>query len=75
MSDKRVYCSYYKMANIRKFKSKREKDIANVQPYIVKKIQNNGLSGYSFYFYLLPFNDASSEKTSIIQELLSGGGI
>ena len=56
-------------------KEQLKKDIANVQPYIVKKIQNNGLSGYSFYFYLLPFNDASSEKTSIIQELLSGGGI
>ena len=56
-------------------KEQLKKDIANVQPYIVKKIQDNGLSGYSFYFYLLPFNDASSEKTSIIQELISGGGI
>lgn len=56
-------------------KEQLKRDIAKVQPYIVKKIQDNGLSGYSFYFYLLPFNDASSEKTSIINELLSGGGI
>lgn len=56
-------------------KEQLKKDIANAQPYIIKKIQDNGLSGYSFYFYLLPFNDASKEKTSIIQELLSGGGI
>lgn len=56
-------------------KEQLKRDIARVQPYIIKKIQDNGLSGYSFYFYLLPFNDASSEKTNIIQELLAGGGI
>ena len=56
-------------------KEQLKRDISKVQPYIVKKIQDNGLSGYSFYFYLLPFNDAVNEKTSIIQELLSGGGI
>lgn len=56
-------------------KEQLKRDIANVQPYIIKKIQDAGLAGYSFYFYLLPFNDASNEKTSIIQELLSGGGI
>lgn len=52
-----------------------KRDIAKVQPYIVKKIQDNGLVGYSFYFYILPFNDAPYEKTSIIKELLAGGGI
>lgn len=52
-----------------------KRDIANVQSYIIKKIQDNGLGGYSFYLYLFPFNDASSEKTSIIQEILLGGGI
>lgn len=56
-------------------KEQLKRDIANIQPYIVKKIQDNGLAGYSFYFYLLPFNDAINERTSIIQELLSGGGI
>ena len=52
-----------------------KKDIRNLQPYIIKKIQDNGLSGYSFYFYTFPFNDATNEKVSIIYELLSGGGI
>lgn len=52
-----------------------KRDIEKVQPYIVKKIQDNGLAGYSFYLYLLPFNDAANERTSIIQELLLGGGI
>lgn len=56
-------------------KEQLKKDIENAQPYIIKKIQDNRLVGYSFYFYLLPFNDASNEKTSIIEELLSGGGI
>ena len=56
-------------------KEQLKRDIAKVQPYIVKKIQDNGLAGYSFYFYLLPFNDAANERISIIQELLSGGGI
>lgn len=51
------------------------KDIEKEQPYIIKKIQENRLVGYSFYFYLLPFNDASNEKTSIIEEILLGGGI
>lgn len=50
-------------------------DIKNLQPYITKKIQDNGLSGYSFYFYTFPFNDAPNEKTSIIQEMLSGGTV
>ena len=56
-------------------KEQLKRDIAKVQPYIVKKIQDNGLAGYSFYFYLLPFNDAPNERRSIIQELVSGGGI
>ena len=37
--------------------------------------QKYRVAGYSFYFYLLPFNDAANERISIIQELLSGGGI
>lgn len=56
-------------------KEQLKKDIADVQEYIIKKIKENGLSGYSFYFYTFPFNDAPNEKVSIITELLSGGGI
>lgn len=51
------------------------KDIAAVQPHITDLIVRNGLSGYSFYFYVLPFNDAPNEKVSIINELLTGGVI
>ncbi len=49
------------------------KDIAAVQTRIIDLIVQNGLSGYSFYFYVLPFNDAPNEKIDIINELLAGG--
>lgn len=49
------------------------KDIEAVQPYISNLILKHGLSGYSFYFYVLPFNDAPTEKVSIIKDMLSGG--
>ena len=49
------------------------KDIAALQPHISDLILKYGLSGYSFYFYVLPFNDAPTEKVNIIKELLSGG--
>ena len=51
------------------------KDIKKVQPYITQKIIDNKLEGYSFYFYVLPFNDAPNEKESIIKDILSGGGV
>ena len=47
-------------------------DLSNVQPYIVKKITDEGLSGYNFYFYVIPFNDADSEKTEIIDSMIGG---
>lgn len=48
-------------------------DINAIQPYIYDLIEKNGLNGYSFYFYILPFNDAPNEKTNIINSLLTGG--
>jgi hypothetical protein len=51
-----------------------KKDIFAAQPYLEKKIRENHLEGYSFYLYVLPFNDAPKEKESIIQDILSGGG-
>lgn len=51
------------------------KDISAVQSHITDLITKNGLNGYSFYFYVLPFNDAPNEKVSIINELLTGGVI
>lgn len=47
-------------------------DLNKVQPYIVKKIIDEGLSGYNFYFYVIPFNDADSEKTEIIDSMIGG---
>lgn len=52
-----------------------KKDIDAAQPHITDLITGRGLMGHSFYFYVFPFNDASNEKTSIIKEMLSGGGV
>ena len=49
-----------------------QNDIVSLQPYIEKKIRDNGLSGYNFYLFVVPFNDAPTEKNSIISEMLSG---
>ncbi|MGH4126306.1 MAG: HamA C-terminal domain-containing protein [Clostridium sp.] len=41
--------------------------------YIEQKIKNLNMCAYSFYFYVLPFNDAIENKKDIINELLTGG--
>lgn len=51
------------------------RDISAVQPHIIELVQRYNLTGYSFYFYVMPFNDAPNEKVSIIRELLNGGGV
>lgn len=48
-------------------------DIEVIKPHIVSKIQELGLDGYSFYFYVLPFNDAPTEKTQIVNDAFLGG--
>ena len=48
-------------------------DIEEAKPYILKKLKELNLEGYSLYFYVLPFNDAPTEKTQIMTELFSGG--
>lgn len=55
--------------------NKMKNDIKSATPYIINKINNMGLNGHSFYFYVLPFNDAPNEKKSIISDLLAGGGV
>ena len=59
----------YRLAVQEKIKT----DIEAVKPYILRKLQELKLEGYSFYFYVLPFNDAPMEKTQIMTELFSGG--
>jgi hypothetical protein len=52
---------------------KMEKDIKAHAAYIAQKIIAADLSTHSFYFYILPFNDADGEKLSIMNSLLEGG--
>jgi hypothetical protein len=47
-------------------------DIEEIKDYISHKIQEYHLEGYSFYCYVLPFNDAPNERTTIIDEMLEG---
>lgn len=58
----------FKSALIRKL----EADIANQVTYITAKINSLGLQRYSFYIYVLPFNDADNDKTAIITDLIGG---
>lgn len=44
-------------------------DLDEIAKYIEKKINESKLSGYSFYFYILPFNDAPNDRASIIKKL------
>ena len=44
-------------------------DLKNITAYIEKKINELNMSGYSFYFYILPFNNAASDRATIIQKL------
>lgn len=49
-----------------------ESDIkANVQ-HIIDLINEKNLSMHSFYFYVLPFNNAENEKKEIIQNIIKG---
>lgn len=56
-------------------KQKMEYDIKYYAPYIAKKIKDNGLNNHSFYFYVVPFNDAEQDKHEIMDNVLKGGVI
>ena len=49
-----------------------QEDIRRNINYILNKIQVNGLGQHSFYFYVLPFNDAETEKKAIMEAVLKG---
>ncbi len=51
---------------------KMNKDIVAHTAYIIQKIKEKTLGNHSFYFYILPLNDADGEKVSIMNELLGG---
>ena len=44
-------------------------DLKSIAAYIENKINKLNMSGYSFYFYILPFNNASKDRATIIQKL------
>ena len=51
-------------------KEKMDEDIKNIIPYINNKITALGLTNHSFYIYILPLNDALTDKEEIIKEAL-----
>jgi hypothetical protein len=44
-------------------------DLDIIASYIERKINQSGLTGYSFYFYILPFNNAKEDRAAIIKKL------
>ena len=65
--------NYSNEAFRKEIKRRMNKDVKAHAAYIVKKIKEENLSAHSFYFYILPFNDADGEKLSIMSDLLGGG--
>ena len=53
-------------------KAKMLVDIKRYIPYILKKINDFGLGAHSFYFYVLPFQDAEENKKAIMEAVLEG---
>lgn len=49
---------------------KMELDIKNHASYIAEKIKTLGLDSHSFYFYIVPFNDAEADKKQIMENLM-----
>lgn len=47
-------------------------DIKEHTGYITEKISAAGLTGHSFYVYIVPFNDAENEKIQIMDAVLRG---
>ncbi|MFS1131417.1 DUF1837 domain-containing protein [Enterococcus faecalis] len=50
--------------------AKMKADITAHVDYIVDAINNSGLSNYSFYIYVMPFNNASIDSEDIMNEIL-----
>ena len=52
--------------------AKMQVDIKRYIPYILQKISDLGLGAHSFYFYILPFQDAEENKKAIMEAVLEG---
>lgn len=55
---------------LRVLDKKMESDIKNHASYIADKIKTLGLDSHSFYFYIVPFNDAEADKKQIMENLM-----
>lgn len=53
--------------------SKMEGDIKRCMEYMKQQIQVLGLSQYSFYVYVIPFNDVVPDKKEIMEKLMTLG--
>lgn len=53
--------------------SKMEGDIKRCMEYMKQQIQVLGLSPYSFYVYVIPFNDVVPDKKEIMEKLMTLG--
>ena len=47
-------------------------DIQLRAPYIINKIKDNGLDMHSFYVYIVPFDDAETDKHGIMEDVMKG---
>jgi len=48
-------------------------DIKSHAAYITQKINEKGLQNHSFYVFVVPFNNADSEKIDLMKGILEGG--
>ena len=60
---------------VRLAKEKMAFDLKTWAPLIAKRIKENGLENHSFYFYLVPFDDAEADSRQIMDNVLKGGVI
>jgi hypothetical protein len=47
-------------------------DIRQHAQYIANKIKSNGLDEHSFYIFILPFMDAETNKSEIMDHVMKG---
>ncbi|MEL7636049.1 MULTISPECIES: DUF1837 domain-containing protein [Sporomusa] len=65
-----IDASQYSNADYRKaVVDKMANDIQTNAAHIAQKIINAKMSGYSFYFYVIPFDNASNDRAAIIKKL------
>ena len=65
--------SYSTMQYQNALNHKMNTDIKNHAAYIARQINSRGLGTHSFYFYILPLNDADKDKSDIMEKAMRGG--